>query len=69
MPNNKQPKTVCPHYTPVLPMSIYPTLGSLQEVIELANSKLPVIQQNEMYALLMTFQNTLLRELENHRCK
>ena len=69
MLNKNPPKTVCPHYTPVLPMSIYPTLGSLQEVIELANSKLPVIQQNEMYALLMTFQNTLLRELENTQCK
>lgn len=65
MLNKEPPKTVCPHYTPVLPMSIYPTLGSLQEVIELANSKLPVIQQNEMYSLLMIYQNTLLKVIDD----
>ena len=59
----KQPKTVS-----IQSMTLYPTLDSLQEVIELANSKLPVITQNEMYSLLMTFQNTLLKELEN-KCK
>ena len=46
-------------------MSLFPTLGSVQEVVELANSKLPVIQQNEMYSLLMTFQNTLLKVIHD----
>ncbi len=58
---SKPPKTVTLSTNPVIPMNIYPTLGSVQEVVELANSKLPVVSQNEMYALLMTYHNTLLK--------
>jgi hypothetical protein len=43
------------------PQTIYPTMDSINEVIELASSKVPVTKRNEMYALLMTFQNTLLK--------
>lgn len=50
----------------VVPMPLFPTLGSMQEVIELANSKIPVTHQNEMYSLLMTFQNTLLKEINDN---
>lgn len=49
----------------VVSMPLFPTLGSVQEVIELANSKIPVTHQNEMYSLLMTFQNTLLKEIND----
>lgn len=48
------------------PMALFPTLGSLQEVVDFAKSKLPVSDENEMFALLMTYHNTLLKEL---RCK
>jgi hypothetical protein len=41
-------------------LSLFPTLGSVQEVIELAESKLPITDRNELYSLLMSFQNTLL---------
>ena len=47
-----------------IPQPIYPTLGSTQEVIELAESKLPISSKNDLYSLLMTFQNTLLKALE-----
>ena len=43
-------------------MSLYPTLESTQEVVELANSKLPITCKNEMYSILMTYHNTLLKE-------
>ena len=66
---SKPPKTVTLSTNPVIPMNIYPTLGSVQEVVELANSKLPVVSQNVMYALLMTLQNTLLKELEIPPCR
>ena len=46
-----------------LPMSLYPTMGSIQEVIALAESKLPITDSNEMYSLLMTMQNTLIKYL------
>ena len=66
---SKPPKTVTLSTNPVIAMNIYPTLGSVQEVVELANSKLPVVSQNEMYSLLMTLQNTLLKEVENPSCR
>lgn len=46
-----------------LSMSLYPTMESIQEVIALAESKLPITDSNEMYSLLMTFQNTLIKYL------
>lgn len=55
---NAQPKTVGTE-----PMTLYPTLGSLQEVVALANSKIPIGNKNEVYAILMTYHNTLLQEL------
>lgn len=52
------------------PQTVYPTMDSINEVIELASSKVPLTKRNEMYALLMTFQNTLLKLLkENHASK
>lgn len=47
-----------------IPMSLYPTLGSLAEVVAMADAKLPVSHRNEMFAILMTFQNTLLKQLK-----
>lgn len=52
------------------PQNIYPTMDSINEVIELASSKVPLTKKNEMYSILMTFQNTLLKLLkENHASK
>jgi hypothetical protein len=45
------------------PMTVFPTMGSTQEVIELAESKLPIIDKNELFSLLMTYHNTLLKVL------
>lgn len=47
-----------------VPMTLYPTMGSLQEVVNLATSRIPVAHKNEMVSILMTFQNTLLKQLE-----
>ena len=44
------------------PMSLFPTLNSEQEAIELMESKLPIASKNELYALLMTFRNTVLAQ-------
>lgn len=51
--------------TNVMPKPLYPTLGSLQEVLDLANSKTPINQWNEVHSLLMTYHNTLLKELSH----
>jgi hypothetical protein len=57
---NQQPGQ--PGLRPV-PMTVFPTLGSLQDVVDLANSKLPITDQNEMFSLLMSYHNTLLKVL------
>jgi hypothetical protein len=53
-----------PNQQPVLravPMGLFPTLGSLQEVTEYGESKLPITDKNELMSLLMTYHNTLLK--------
>jgi hypothetical protein len=51
-----------PSLRPV-PQVLYPTLGSLKEVLELAQSQLPITNKNEVTALLLTYHNTLLRQI------
>ena len=48
-------------------MNLFPTLGSLQEVVNLAESKVPVVSRNEMYSLLMTYHNSLLKVIEDEK--
>ena len=48
--------------TPV-PMTLYPTMNSLDEVVELAKAKLPGLSRNELLSLLFTYHNTLLKEI------
>lgn len=62
----QQNNNVQPVLRPV-PMGLFPTLGSLQEVVDLAESKLPITNKNEVIALLITYHNTLLKEL-NVKC-
>lgn len=43
-----------------VPMSLFSTYSSLQEVVDLAESRLPIKNQNDMVCLLMSYHNTLL---------
>lgn len=43
---------------------LYPTMGSLQEVIDFGNSKLPISSRNELFSLLMAYHNTLLKLIQ-----
>lgn len=47
-----------------VPMAVFPTLGTLQEVVDFAESKLPITNKNDITTLLMTYHNTLLKELQ-----
>jgi hypothetical protein len=49
------------------PLNVFPTLGSLQEVIDLAESKMPITDKNEMRSLLMTYHNSLLKVLNDEK--
>lgn len=52
-----------PSHAKAVTMSLYPTFGSTQEVVSLALSKLPVMDQNTMISLLASYHNTLIQEL------
>lgn len=46
-------------------MPLFPTLSSLQEVLDYADSKLPITSRNDITTLLMTYHNTLLSQLSS----
>lgn len=46
--------------TDTKPNTIYPTYKSLDEVVEMANCLLPIKGKNQLYAIIMTYHNTLL---------
>lgn len=46
-------------------MSLFPTMNSLNEVMALGESKLPITDFNDLYILIMTYHNTLIKELKN----
>lgn len=45
-------------------MTLFPTAGTLREVVDLGESRLPITNQNELFALLMVYHNTLLQEVK-----
>lgn len=45
--------------------SLFPTLDTTEEVLELAKSKGLAIEQNEIHSLFMIYHNTLLHTLQN----
>lgn len=46
-------------------MNLFPTMGSLREVHEWAESQLPISSKNQVTALLAVYHNTLLKQLSN----
>lgn len=52
-----------------VPLGLFPTAGSLQEAVELAFSRMPVLNQNEMLSILMTYHNTLLAQIEKEKSR
>jgi hypothetical protein len=41
-------------------MSLFPTMGSLQEVIDDAKAKLPITNENTLMTIIGAYHNTLL---------
>jgi hypothetical protein len=52
-------------FTPPMPkhQPLFPTMDSVQEVMDFAESKLPITDKNDLIALLGTHSNTLLKLL------
>ena len=44
-------------------MSLFPTLNNLDEAVKYAQSKFPESSKNDVYSVLMAFQNTLLNSI------
>lgn len=48
-----------------VPMNIFPTLTTLEEVIALAKSQLPIMDEQQLVTVLMMYHNTLLAYVRN----
>lgn len=60
---NQQQYEVQPQLRAV-PMTLFPTAGTLNEVVDLGESRLPITNQNELFSLLMVYHNTLLQTVK-----
>lgn len=45
-------------------MPLFPTAGTLQEVLDLGESRLPITNKNDLMSLLATYHNTLLAQTQ-----
>lgn len=52
-----------PAFRPV-PMPLFPVLDNLNAVVDLGISQLPINNTNQLISLLMTYHNTLIKQLE-----
>jgi hypothetical protein len=52
---------------PVLPMSLFATMGSLQEVIDHAKAQLPIVNENQLMTIIGAYHNTLLKVLNERQ--
>jgi hypothetical protein len=46
------------------PLTLFPTLESLADVMALAEARLPITDSNTLHALLACYHNTLLRQVD-----
>lgn len=52
--------------TPLTPKPLYPTMANTEDVQKWAASLLPIKDKNELTAVLMTYHNTMLKEIKTH---
>lgn len=45
-------------------MGLFPTLDNIQSVVDMAMSQLPIMTPNALRGVLMTYHNTLLKQLQ-----
>ena len=50
-----------------IPMTLYPTMDSLDEVMALAQARVPQVSRNEIVSLLLIYHNTLLKEISKEQ--
>ena len=57
--SNSKPPSI-----PLVPCNVYPTKDTLQEVVKLGESQLPITDKNVLFSLLMTYHNSLFKQLK-----
>lgn len=50
-----------------VPMNLFPTMDSLNEVVAVAKIQLPILNEQSLLTLLMTYHNTLLSALHKQQ--
>lgn len=63
-PANKHNTTPSEQPVKSVQLGLFPTMGSIQEVTDFAESKLPITNKNDLFSLLATYRNTLLLTLK-----
>lgn len=63
-PANKSNTTTSEQSVKSVQLGLFPTMGSIQEVTDFAESKLPITNKNDLFSLLATYRNTLLLTLK-----
>lgn len=56
--------TIEPHY-----MTLFPHMDSLQSCVDMIASQLPINNKNAMVGALMTYHNSLIKQIENAKNK
>ncbi len=47
-----------------VPMNLFPTMDSLNEVVAMAKLQLPIANEQSLITLLMTYHNTMLATID-----
>lgn len=48
-------------------MGLFPTMNTLDDVVALAESQLPITDPNKLRTLMFTYHNTLLKEIQREQ--
>ena len=52
---------IAPGRIPAIPQTLYPRKATLDEAVQHSMAQLPITEDNELMAILMTYHNTLLQ--------
>jgi hypothetical protein len=50
-----------------VPMNLFPTMDSLNEVVAIAKLQLPITHEQSLITLLMTYHNTMLATIDRQQ--
>ena len=66
MPTNNHRMPLMTFHSDVVPKPLFPTMDSLQEVVNMASTHIPVTHRNQLISILGVYHNTLLKQLKGN---